>query len=30
MLLKRSANYVDGQEQAANNRIVAALEDDEV
>lgn len=30
MLLKRYANCVDGQEQAANARIVAALEDEEV
>jgi hypothetical protein len=30
MLLKRYANCVDGQEQAANERIVAALEGGEV
>jgi len=30
MLLRRYANCVDGQEQVADERIVAALEDSEV
>jgi hypothetical protein len=30
MLLRRYASCVDGQEQAANERIATALEDDEI